>query len=96
MGLAEWYAAHSQTATDQMPHMNQRNRKLIGAFLIVGSIVLWSVLATALYLVLPEGLPGLVLIAFFIVAGMGWLLPAMAIIRWMAKPDSFSHQASGK
>lgn len=70
-----------------MPHMTQRNRKLIGAFLLVGSIALWSVLATSVYLLLPEGLPGLVLIAFFIVAGMGWMLPAMAIIRWMARPD---------
>ena len=56
-----------------MPHMTQRNRKLIGAFLLAGSVVLWSVLATWVYLALPEGLPGLVLIGFFIVAGMGWL-----------------------
>ncbi len=28
-----------------MPHMTQRNRKLIGAFLVVGSIAAWSVLA---------------------------------------------------
>lgn len=70
-----------------MPHMNQRSRKLIGAFLLVGSIVLWSVLATWIYLTLPEGLPGLVLIGYFIVAGMGWVFPAMWIITWMAKPD---------
>lgn len=70
-----------------MPHMTQRNRKLAGAFLLVGSIALWSVLATWIYLALPEGLPGLVLIGFFVVAGMGWLLPAMAIITWMARPD---------
>ncbi|ODT67687.1 MAG: hypothetical protein ABS75_23225 [Pelagibacterium sp. SCN 63-23] len=67
--------------------MTQRNRKLVGAFLLVGSIALWSVLATWIYLTLPEGLPGLVLIGFFVVAGMGWLLPAMAIITWMARPD---------
>ena len=70
-----------------MPHMTQRNRKLIGAFLSVFSIIVWASLATSIYLALPEGLPGLVLIAYFIVAGMAWLLPAMAIIRWMAKPD---------
>jgi hypothetical protein len=60
---------------------------LIGAWILLGSIVLWCVIATMIYLALPEGLPGLVLIGFFIVAGMGWLLPAMAIIRWMARPD---------
>jgi Kef-type K+ transport system membrane component KefB len=71
-----------------MPHMTQRNRKLIGAFLIVASIVAWSVLATSIYLALPEGLPGLVLILYFIIAGMGWLLPAMWLVRWMARPDA--------
>ena len=70
-----------------MPHMTQRNRKLIGAFLLVGSIIVWSILATWIYLLLPEGLPGLVLIGFFIVAGMGWVLPAMPLIKWMARPD---------
>lgn len=70
-----------------MPHMTQRQRKLIGAFLLPISIMVWSVLATAIYLQLPEGLPGLVLVGFFIIAGMGWLLPSMAIIRWMARPD---------
>ena len=53
----------------------------------MGSIVLWSVLATWVYLQLPEGLPGLVLIGFFIVAGMGWVLPAMPLVTWMARPD---------
>ena len=71
-----------------MPHMNQRSRKLIGAFLLVGSIILWSILATWIYLMLPTGLPGLVLIGFFIIAGMGWMLPAMPLIKWMAKPDA--------
>ncbi len=70
-----------------MPHMTQRNRKLIGAFLLVGSIIVWSILATWIYLLLPEGLPRLVLIGFFIVAGMGWVLPAMPLIKWMARPD---------
>jgi hypothetical protein len=70
-----------------MPHMTQRNRKLIGAFLLVGSIIAWSIIATWIYLLLPEGLPGLVLIGFFIVAGMGWVLPAMPLIKWMARPD---------
>ena len=70
-----------------MPQMKQRNRKLMGILLLVVSIVGWCTAATAIYLLLPEGLPGLVLIAYFIVAGMGWLLPAMWTIRWMARPD---------
>lgn len=71
-----------------MPHMKQRTRKLIGALLSVLSIIVWAWLATALYLVFPPDLPWYVLIFYFIVAGLGWLLPAMAIIRWMARPDA--------
>ena len=67
--------------------MNQRSRKLIGALLCVGSIVVWASLATSVYLMFPPDLPWYVLIPYFIVAGMGWCLPAGLIIRWMAKPD---------
>lgn len=70
-----------------MPQMNQRTRKLIGAFLCVISIAVWASLATSIYLAFPPELPWYVLIAYFIIAGMGWVFPAMAIIRWMAKPD---------
>jgi len=71
-----------------MPHMTQRNRKLIGILLILGSIVAWLSLATSIYLAFPPGLPPWLLLAYFVVAGMGWLLPAMWIIRWMARPDA--------
>ena len=67
--------------------MTQRNRKLIGVFLLLGSIALWLVIFTAVYLLFPADLPGWILMPYFIVAGMGWLYPAIAIIRWMSKPD---------
>jgi len=71
-----------------MPHMTQSNRKLIGGLLCVASIVVWACLATSVYLAFPPELPWFVLIVYFIIAGMGWLLPAMALVRWMAKPDA--------
>lgn len=71
-----------------MPHMKQRHRKLIGALLIVLSIIVWASLATSLYLAFPPGLPWFVLIPYFIVAGMGWTLPAMVLVKWMARPDA--------
>jgi ABC-type transporter Mla subunit MlaD len=33
-----------------MPHMTQRNRKLTGVFLILGSIVAWLSIFTSVYL----------------------------------------------
>jgi hypothetical protein len=67
--------------------MTQRNRKLIGVFLLLGSIGAWVTVFTSVYLLFPPELPGWVLLPYFIVAGMGWLYPAIRIIRWMAKPE---------
>ena len=67
--------------------MTQSNRKLVGTFLLLGSIVGWAALATAIYLIILAEMPWWVHIAYFAVAGFGWLWPAMALIRWMARPD---------
>jgi len=87
VGDGEWYARLPYPAIDPLPHMTQRNRKLIGVFLILGSIMAWVSVFTSVYLALPAGLPPWVLLPYFVVAGMGWLFPAMWIIRWMAKPE---------
>lgn len=71
-----------------MPHMTQRSRKALGIPLILGSIVAWLSISTSIYLALPPDLPIWILMPYFVVAGMGWLFPAMWIIRWMARPDA--------
>jgi hypothetical protein len=84
----ECYARRDFPAIAAMPHMTQRNRKALGILLILGSIVAWLSVFTSVYLAFPAGLPIWILMPYFIVAGMGWLFPAMWIIRWMAKPDA--------
>ena len=68
--------------------MTQRRRKFLGVLLILGSIVAWLTIGTTLYLELLQGMPWFVLIVFFAIVGMGWIYPAMAIIRWMAKDNA--------
>ncbi|WP_375450336.1 DUF2842 domain-containing protein [uncultured Devosia sp.] len=67
--------------------MTQRKRKFLGVLLILGSIVAWLAIGTTIYLEWFQGMAWFVLIVFFAVVGMGWIYPAMAIIRWMAKDD---------
>lgn len=67
--------------------MTQRNRKLVAVFLMLISIVAVAGIGTAIYLALLQGAPPLLLIAFFAIAGLTWIVPAMAIIRWMSRPD---------
>ena len=67
--------------------MTQRSRKFLGVLLILGSIAAWLAIGTTIYLELLQGMPWFVLIVFFAIVGMGWVFPAMAIIRWMAKDN---------
>ena len=68
--------------------MTQRSRKFLGVLLILGSIAAWLAIGTTIYLELLQGMPWFVLIVFFAIVGMGWVFPAMAIIRWMARDDA--------
>ena len=67
--------------------MTQSTRKLIGTVLTLISIVVWCILAGAIYANWLGGAPWWALILFFAVAGGSWFFPAAWIIRWMAKPD---------
>jgi len=68
--------------------MTQRSRKFLGVLLILGSIAAWLAIGTTIYLDLLQGMPWFVLIVFFAIVGMGWIYPAMAIIRWMARDNA--------
>ena len=67
--------------------MTQRQRKLVGILLILLSVIAVAVIGTSIYLTFLGGQAPLVLIAFFAIAGLAWIVPAMWIIRWMVKPD---------
>ena len=67
--------------------MTQSTRKLIGTMLTLVLIVVYAFLATAIYLQFLQGAPPLGLLAYFVIAGLGWGVPTAFIIRWMAKPD---------
>ena len=67
--------------------MTQRQRKLVGILLILLSVIAVAGFGTWIYLTFLGGQAPLVLIAFFAVAGLAWIVPAMWIIRWMVTPD---------
>jgi len=64
-----------------------RIRKLIGAFALLTLVVVWSVLAMALAQIVLVRSNGLLDFAYYFVAGLGWVLPAMPLISWMSRSD---------
>jgi len=47
----------------------------------------WSLLAMALSQIVLVRTNGVLDFAYYVVAGLGWVLPAMPIISWMSRPD---------
>ena len=68
--------------------MSMRTRKLIGAFALIVLVTVWSLLAMALAQSVLTNINGFVATIYYVVAGLGWVLPAMALVKWMVKPDS--------
>jgi hypothetical protein len=68
--------------------MTIRSRKLIGAFALLALVTVWSLVAMALAQSVLTDVNGFVAAIYYIVAGLGWVLPAMLLVRWMARPDA--------
>ena len=64
-----------------------RLRKFIGAVALLALVIVWALIAMALAQSALTDINGFVATLYYIVAGLGWVLPAMPIIAWMSKPD---------
>jgi hypothetical protein len=67
--------------------MKIRARKLIGTIALLVLVAVWSLLAMSLAQSVLIDINGLVAAIYYVFAGLGWVLPAMLLVRWMAKPD---------
>jgi hypothetical protein len=68
--------------------MPVRTRKLIGTVALLLLVSVWGLLAMALAQSVLTSINGFVAAIYYIVAGLGWVLPAMPLISWMSRPDS--------
>jgi Protein of unknown function (DUF2842) len=68
--------------------MTIRTRKFFGTIFLLILVIVWSLLGmTVAQMPLLEN-SGLAQAIFYVVAGIGWVLPAMPIVSWMARPDA--------
>jgi len=68
--------------------MTIRTRKLLGTIALLVLVVVWSLLAMALAQLPVLADSKLLQGVYYVVAGIGWVLPAMPIISWMLRPDA--------
>ena len=67
--------------------MTIRTRKLFGTIALLVLVVVWSLLGMTVAQTPWLAGSGLLQAIFYVVAGIGWVLPAMPIVSWMARPD---------
>jgi len=65
-----------------------RLRKLIGAVVLIALVVTWALIAMALAQSPVVKAHGLIEVIYYVVAGLGWVLPAMPLVKWMSRPDA--------
>ncbi|MBU6456294.1 MAG: DUF2842 domain-containing protein [Bradyrhizobium sp.] len=65
-----------------------RTRKFIGTLALLLLVVVWSLLGMTAAQTPWLASSRLLQAIFYVVAGIGWVLPAMPIVSWMARPDA--------
>jgi hypothetical protein len=65
-----------------------RTRKFIGTLALLLLVVVWSLLGMTAAQTPWLASSKLLQAIFYVVAGFAWVLPAMPIVSWMARPDT--------
>ena len=68
--------------------MSIRARKLVGTVALLILVLVWGLLAMALAQSILTNINGFVAVIYYVVAGLGWVLPAMPLISWMTRTDA--------
>ena len=71
--------------------MSMRIRKLIGTFALFALVIVWALVAMAIAQFPPIFNNPWIAGLYYMVAGVGWVLPAMPLVKWMLKGTVSSH-----
>jgi len=65
--------------------MPLRLRKFIGAISLFVLVIVWALVAMALAQMPAIRENAVVSVAYYVIAGLGWCLPAIPIVTWMSR-----------
>jgi hypothetical protein len=67
-----------------------RLRKFIGTVALLVLVIVWALVAMALAQAPSIRDSTIASIVYYVVAGLGWVLPAMPLVTWMSRPGGSS------
>jgi hypothetical protein len=65
-----------------------RLRKFIGTVILLVLVIVWALVAMALAQFPAIRDNAVLSVAYYVIAGLGWVLPAMPIVAWMSRRKS--------
>ena len=71
--------------------MTPRNRKLVGTILLVLFLTVYALLAMVTAMILQVNASKVVEFAYYVMAGLLWVLPAGWLIKWMQTSEQPPH-----
>ena len=74
--------------------MSIRLRKFIGTVLLFALVIVWALVAMALAQAPLIHDNEIASVAYYVIAGLGWVLPAMPIVSWMSPHGTVIAQAA--
>ena len=75
--------------------MSPRLRKFIGTIALLILVVVWALVAMALAQMPAIRENAVVSVAYYVIAGLGWCLPAIPIVTWMSRKPRSSYVVRG-
>jgi hypothetical protein len=76
--------------------MSIRLRKFIGTIFLFALVIVWALVAMALAQAPLIHDNPIASVAYYVIAGLGWVLPAMPLVRWMSAPGIRDQQSGIK
>ena len=70
--------------------MPLRLRKFIGAVALFVLVIAWALIAMAVAQFPAIRDSGVLSVLYYVIAGLGWIVPAMPLVSWMSAPRSAS------
>ena len=64
-----------------------RTRKFIGTVALLTLVIVWGLIAMAMAQSVLTNINGFVAALYYVIAGLGWVVPAMPLIAWMSRPE---------
>ena len=71
-----------------------RLRKFLGAVALLVLVIVWALLAMALAQAPVIHNHAIAAVAFYVIAGLGWVLPALPLVTWMSRSKEHRQQTS--